>query len=122
MQEDNIHSKSHRSFVAVHSGVQFCTEDNSGYTADILTATLLMIACSKPQINLSKVRINVPFVTQQIHNVSLGKSQSIQSLKFDIAGGAFCKANVVTVALTGSLVQRMSLDCCLLFLLTALSN
>ena len=58
-----------------------------------------MIACSEPQINLSKVRINVPFVTQQIYNVSLGKSQSIQSLKFDIARGAFCKANIVTVAL-----------------------
>ena len=46
--------KSHCSFVDVHSGVQFCTEDNSGYTADIVTATFLIIACSEPQINLSK--------------------------------------------------------------------
>ena len=91
--------KSHCSFVDVHSGVQFCTEDNSGYTADIVTATFLIIACSEPQINLSKIRIDVSFVTQQFHCVSLGKSQSIQSLKLDIARGAFCKANVVTVAL-----------------------
>ena len=79
----------------MHSGVQFCTEIG-GYTADILTATLLMIACSKPLVDLSKVRIDVPLATQQIYSISLGKTRSLQ---FDIATSAFCKGNVVTVAL-----------------------
>ena len=89
-----LQSESHGSFIASYPGVQLSDCDD---TDPVLTGPLLL-AITKPNIDLAKVRMSTSAITEKIQGIMLNKTRSI-AMEYEVAPGPFCKARVVKVSL-----------------------
>lgn len=89
----HLNLKLHRTFIARHTGVQFCDNEND---ADLVTAFLLFAVCSQPKTDLGEVRVILSTMSEQLHSFMTGYKPSLQ---IEVVSGRFCKTKVVTVQL-----------------------
>ena len=89
-----LQSESHGSFIASYPGVQLSDCDDT----DLVLTGLLLLAITKPNIDLAKVRMSTSAITEKIQGIMLNKTKSI-AMEYEVAPGPFCKARVVKVSL-----------------------
>lgn len=81
------------SISAMHSGVQFSDDK-----ADEISAMLLLVACTDPSAQLSKVRIDLSNMNAKFHQLMEQEDGSMQVM-IETSSEDYCKTQIIKVDL-----------------------